>query len=292
MQPYTDNRLATIETELLQQALFRGCGVDFRDYAFPSFRRRVRRYLAAAGIPSVSALQASVLHDPAALRRFLACVAVGETTMFRDPAFFTALRERVVPLLQNQPMIRIWLAGCATGEEAFSLAILLHEEGLLAKSRLYATDHNQGFLESAGAGIIPLKGMRESTGNYRLSGGKRSFSDYYTAAYGFALFTSELRENILWGRHDLATDGPINTFDLIICRNAVVYFNPTLQERVFTLFAASLENGGVLGLGRRDTLRNSPVGAAFQEIDAAQRLYIKGSGQHSRLQGGIKAATT
>ena len=275
LQPYSDKNLAKIETELLQQALFRCHGLDFRDYSFPSFRRRVRRHLVEEGIPSISALQESVLHDGGALRRFMEYVSLGRKAMFRDPVFFTALRERVFPLLKEKPMIRIWLAECATGEEVFSLAILLHEEGLLEKSRLYATDHNQRFLASAGAGIIPLNGMRESTEYYRLAGGKRPFSDYYTAAYGFALFASELRENILWGRHDLTSGDSINTFDLIICRNVIVYFNKALKERVLKMFAESLEDGGILGLGHRETLRHSAVGDSFRDINTVQKLYIK-----------------
>jgi len=276
MQPYSNDKLATIETELLQQALYRCHGLDFRDYSFPLFRRRVRRHLAEEGLASVSALQANVLHDALALKRFMGRVSVGKTAMFRDPAFFASLREQVFPLLKDKPMIRIWHAGCSSGEEVFSLAILLHEEGLLEKSRLYATDHNEKYLATAAAGIIPLRGMREYIENYRLCGGKQPFSDYYTAAYGFALFASELRENILWGKHDLVSDGPLNTFDLIICRNVVVHFNKTLKERVFNLLAESLEDEGVLGLGRRETLRGSAVGDSFHDIDASQKLYRKG----------------
>ncbi|HWI40095.1 MAG TPA: protein-glutamate O-methyltransferase CheR [Verrucomicrobiae bacterium] len=265
---------ASIETELLQEALFRCCGFDFRDYSFATFRRRVRKHVAEENLASVSALQANVLHDAGALQRFLHRVASRRTAMFLDPQFFLSLRREVFPLLREKPVIRIWHAGCSTGEEVFSLAIMLHEEGLLEKTRIYATDINEASLARARQGIIALKEMRQHTENYRLAGGNRPFSDYYAAAYGLAIFSSEIRKNIIWGRHDLACDGPINTFDVIICRNVISYFNAALQHRVLELLTSSLEEGGVLALGRREAFR-CDESVRFTDIDPPRNLYRK-----------------
>lgn len=265
--------LESLEITLLLEGIFQRYGFDFRDYARASLRRRVWKRASAEGVKTVSALTEKVLHDPACMERFLLDLSINVTAMFRDPTFFLALREKVVPLLRTYPWIRIWDAGCSSGEEVYSLAILLHEEGVLDKCRIYATDMNEVVLNHARAGIFPLSSMQENTSNYLKAGGTGSFSQYYTAKYDSAIFRPELRSNIIFAQHNLATDASFNEFNLIICRNVLIYFNNDLQQRVQKLFHQSLEMFGILGLGRKESLRYNEIEDLFETIDEAEKIY-------------------
>lgn len=272
MTPANSN-LEDIEVQLLLEGVYRYYGFDFRDYAPSSLRRRLRKILAAEALPTISALQDRLLHDQACLERFLLGLTVNVTSMFRDPSFFVSFREKIVPLLRTYPFIRIWHAGCSTGQEVYSMAILLHEEGLYHRCRLYATDTNELVLHKAKQGIYPIELMQEYTQLYLKAGGTRSFSEYYTAGYGNAIFRSSLKENMIFSQHNLATDGSFNEFNVILCRNVLIYFNRSLQQRVHQLFYDSLCSFGILGLGRRESLKLSPYEPRYEEIAKGERLY-------------------
>lgn len=265
--------LEALEINLLLEGIFQRYGFDFRDYARASLRRRVWKRVHAEGLKTVSALTEKVLHESGCMERFLLDLSINVTAMFRDPTFFLAVRRKVVPLLRTYPFVRIWDAGCSSGEEVYSLAILLQEEGLLSKCRIYATDMNEVVLEHARAGIFPLATMQENTSNYLQSGGTGSFSEYYTAGYDSAIFRPELRENIVFAQHNLATDGSFNEFNFIICRNVLIYFNNDLQTKVQKLFHQSLEMFGVLGLGKKETLKFNEVENYFDVVDEQERIY-------------------
>ncbi len=265
--------LERLEIQLLLEGVFRHYGHDFRSYAFSSLRRRLRKRLEAENLDTFSALQNLLLHDPEAMERLLRDMSVNVTGMFRDPSFFLALRQKVVPILRTYPFVRIWHAGCATGEEVYALAIMLEEEGLYERSRIYATDMNSDALEKAKTGIFPLARMREYTSNYLQAGGTRSFSEYYSANYDAALFDAKLRRNVLFAQHNLATDTSFSEFNLILCRNVLIYFDRHLKERVYKLFADSLASLGVLCLGRRESLRFTAAETEYEEFDAKERIY-------------------
>jgi chemotaxis protein methyltransferase CheR len=271
----TRDELERIETDLLLEAIFRRYGFDFREYAPASLKRRLWRRIHAEGLMSVSGLQERVLHDPAAMERLLLDLSINVTAMFRDPSFYTAVRERVVPLLRTYPFVRIWAAGCSTGEEVYSLAILLSEEGLYDKTRIYATDINESVLERARAGIFPLDKMQEYTQNYIAAGGKRSFSEYYVADEEGALFSRPLIDNVVFAQHNLVSDRSFNEFHVVLCRNVMIYFDKPLQDRVHRLFYDSLATFGVLALGHKETIRLSPHEDRYEELDSEQRLYRK-----------------
>lgn len=265
--------LERLEIELLLEAVYRHYGYDFRSYAFSSLRRRLKRRLEAEKVTSYSALQDRVLHDSDAMDRLLKDMSVNVTGMFRDPTFFASLRRTVIPMMRTYPFVRVWHAGCATGEEVYAMAILLEEEGLYDRARIYATDMNADALERARQGIFPLSRMREYTSNYQQAGGSGSFSEYYTASYDAAMFHSSLRRNVLFAQHNLATDTSFSEFNLIMCRNVLIYFNRTLKERALKLFTDSLAPLGILCLGRRESLRFLSVEAVFEELDAKERIY-------------------
>jgi chemotaxis protein methyltransferase CheR len=267
--------LERLEIELFLEAVYRHHGSDFRTYALSSLRRRLQKRVEDEGLATISALQDLVLHDDAAFERLLSDLSIRVSTMFRDPSFFQVLRTEIVPMLRTYPAIRIWHAGCATGEEVYSLAIILEEEGLGDRARIYATDMNGEALDVAKRGIFPLDRMREYTANYLLAGGKRSFSDYYTAKYDSALFDPLLRRNALFAPHNLATDGPFNEFNLILCRNVLIYFNATLKERCFDLFDASLAMSGFLCLGRSESLRFTSAAEDYDELYPIGPIYQK-----------------
>jgi len=267
------HELETIEIQLLLEGMFRYYGFDFRNYALASLKRRIWNTIRLERLDSVSGLQEKVLHNPAYLDRLLLDLSVNVTAMFRDPSFYIAFRNKVVPLLRTYPFIRIWHAGCSTGEEVYSMAILLQEEGLYNRCRIYATDMNEMVLKKAKAGIFPLKQMQEYTQLYQQAGGKQAFSEYYTAAYDNAIFRSSLKENIIFSHHNLATDSSFNEFNVIVCRNVLIYFNPTLQERVHKLFYDSLAMFGVLGLGHQESLKLTPYENYYEEIESHEKLY-------------------
>ena len=265
--------LERIEMELLLEGVYRHYGYDFRAYAPSSLRRRLLKRLEAEKLSTFSALQDRVLHDPNAMEGLVRDMSVNVTSMFRDPSFFLALRQRVVPLLRTYPFVRIWHAGCASGEEVYAMAILLKEEGLYDRTRLYATDMNSEALDRARSGIFPLARMRDYTASYQQAGGTRSFSEYYTASYGAALFNPRLRENVLFAQHNLATDNSFSEFNIILCRNVLIYFDRDLKTRTLRLFGDSLAPLGFMCLGRRESLRFTSVEDEFTEVDARERIY-------------------
>ena len=269
-----DSQLEKMEIELLLEAIYRHYGFDFRAYAFSSIRRRIWKRINAEGLPNVTALQERVLHDSNVMERLLLDLSINVTSMFRDPGFYRAFREQVVPLLRTYPFIRVWHAGCSTGEEVYSMAILLEEEGLLARSRLYATDINEVVLQQARAGIFPLERMQEYTENYIKAGGKRSFSEYYTAKYDGALFSPTLTEHVVFSQHNLVTDRSFSEFNVILCRNVLIYFDKSLQSRVHGLFYDSLVNFGILGLGSKESLKFSQYEDCYEQI-ATDKIYRK-----------------
>lgn len=267
--------LERIEIELLLEGVFRHYGFDFRSYAYASIRRRLWKRTEAEGLSSISELQALVLHDAAAMERLLLDLSVSVTAMFRDPGFYQVFREDVVPLLRTYPFIRIWHAGCSTGEEVYSTAIVLEEEGLLERTRIYATDINSAVLQQARAGIFPLNRMQEYTENYIRAGGKRSFSEYYTAKYDGALFSPSLTRNTVFSQHNLVTDRSFAEFTIIFCRNVLIYFDRDLQDRVHTLFYDSLVMLGILALGSKESLRFSQYEPCYEKLHPRERLYRK-----------------
>lgn len=265
--------LEEIEVYLLLEGIYRYYGFDFRNYALSSIKRRIRSVLRAEGLASISALQDRILHDSSCLDRFLLGLTVNVTSMFRDPSFFLAFRKHAIPLLRTYPFIRIWHVGCSTGQEVYSLAILLQEEGLYRRCRIYATDANELVLQTAKNGIYPLELMQEYTHLYIKAGGTHSFSEYYTAAYEGAVFHADLKENVVFSQHNLATDHSFNEFNVILCRNVLIYFNPILQKRAHTLFYESLCPFGILGLGRQETIKLTPYDDSFEELEKGERLY-------------------
>ena len=217
------------------------------------------------------------MHDPACMERLLLDLSINVTAMFRDPTFYTAFRATVVPLLRTYPFLRIWNAGCSTGEETWSLAILLHEEGLLERSRIYATDINESVVHRARQGLFPLERMQEHTESYQAAGGTRAFSEYYLAGYEHAAFDRSLATNIVFAQHNLVQDRPFNELHLIVCRNVLIYFDQALQHRVHLLFHESLVRFGVLALGHRESIAFSPLVDDYEVIDPDERLYRKWS---------------
>jgi chemotaxis protein methyltransferase CheR len=267
------NELEQIEVRLLTEGVYQHYGFDFRDYSYPSLRRRIWKRVYAEGLSTISGLTEKVLHEAPTMERLLLDLSVNVTAMFRDPTFYLSFRQKVVPVLRTYPFVRIWHAGCSTGEEVYSMAILLHEEGLLERCRVYATDINEAVLQKGKAGIFPIPTMQENTSNYIAAGGTGTFSEYYTAKYDHAIFRPSLRDNIVFAQHNLVTDASFNHFNVIFCRNVLIYFNNALQERVQQLFLNSLEMFGVLGLGKKETIRYTSVADHYETLDTEERLY-------------------
>jgi chemotaxis protein methyltransferase CheR len=262
-----------IEIGILLEGIHQRYGFDFRDYARASMRRRIHKRMEEEGVDTVSALQAHVLHDPDAMERLLLGITVNVTSMFRDPHFFEKLRTTVMPMLETYPFIRIWHAGCSTGEEVYSMAILLKEAGLYDRSRIYATDLSDVVLQVARNGIYPLRAMKDYTKNYLDAGGTRAFSDYYSADSENAILRRDLQDNIVFAQHNLASDAGFNEFHVIMCRNVMIYFERPLQDRVYQLLHDSLVRLGILALGKRESLRFSPLETHYQDIDARESIY-------------------
>jgi chemotaxis protein methyltransferase CheR len=265
--------LERIEVDLLLEGIHRRYGLDFRGYATGSLKRRLWRRVEAEGLSSLSVLQERILRDPACLDRLVVDLSVNVTSMFRDPGFYRAFRDKAVPLLRTYPFIRLWNAGCSTGEETFSLAILLEEEGLLERSRIYATDVNAEVLDRARAGLFPLDRMRDYTHNYIEAGGRRAFSDYYVAEDSGVRFDPALTRNVVFAQHNLASDGSFNEFQAIVCRNVMIYFGRALQDRVHALFHDSLGRFGILALGRKEAIRFTAREHAYEELDREEKLF-------------------
>jgi chemotaxis protein methyltransferase CheR len=273
MNPSESNDVEAIEVQLLLEAVFRRYGFDFRDYAYPSIQRRIWNQVHAEGLGSIVELQGKLLHEPDCMERFLLAVTVNVTAMFRDPSFYRAFRAKVVSHLRDYPFVRIWHVGCSTGEEVYSMAILLHEEGLYPKCRVYATDMNEAVLAKAKAGIFPLALLQEYTGNYLKAGGTGAFSEYYTAKYGNVIFQRSLSENVVFAQHNLVTDGSFNEFHVILCRNVLIYFNSALAGRVHRLLYESLATSGLMALGNRESIRFTPYEDCYEELDEREKIY-------------------
>jgi len=273
----TDDALAveTLEMQLLLEGIYKRYGFDFREYSPSSLRRRIWKCLHSENLSTISGLQEKIFHDPVAWKRFLATVTVNVTSMFRDPEFYRALRTLVVPVLEKSPFIRVWHAGCASGEEVYSTAIILHECGLLDRCRIYATDVNEAVLARARNGIYRLEETAKYNDNYILAGGAGTFSDYYQERYGHCIMDGSLREKILFAKHDLVTDGSFNDFNLILCRNVLIYFSKGLQEHVHQLLYKSLSHEGILGLGQKENLRHTQVEECYNSLAEGERLYQK-----------------
>lgn len=250
-------------------------GYDFRGYSKNSFLRRMTRFMNIFKIEGLEELTKRLLADEYLFGNFLEEITVNITEMFRDPPFYIALREKVFPALKTYPYIRIWDAGCSTGEEPYSLSILLHEENLKSRARIYATDINRKVVAEASQGIFNIHDIANYTANYHMIKGKQAFSDYYHAKYNRAIIEEFLKKNIVFSVHNLATDGSFNEFNLIVCRNVLIYFDRILQEKVFKLFFESLSMFGYLALGNKESLTLSKYSDCFEVVDHAQKIYRK-----------------
>jgi chemotaxis protein methyltransferase CheR len=264
-----------LEIRLLLEAIFVRYHYDFRSYAMASLKRRLAQACAHLACPTLSRLQERVLHEPETFAELLQYLTIQVSDMYRDPEFFRAIRTQIVPILKTYPSVKVWVAGCSTGEEAYSLAILLQEEGMLERAILYATDINARSLRTAESGIYKLARMRQFTENHRRSGGRGSLSDYYHAAGDAAVMDSALRKKITFSDHSLATDSVFSEVHLVSCRNVLIYFNRELQSRALGLFDDALCSLGFLGLGSKESLRFSAVADRFAEYCAVERIYRK-----------------
>ena len=262
-----------IEIQLLLEALYLRYHYDFRHYARASIKRRLRQARDQLGFPTFSAMQERLLHSEAMVGRLLDYLTVQVSEMFRDPTYFKALREHVVPHLRTYPSLKIWIAGCSHGEEVHSFAIMLHEEGLLDRTLIYATDINPAALEVARSGVYPLDRIAAFTRNHQLAGGKTSLADYYTTAYGRAVFDKKLRAKVVFSDHSLVSDEVFTECQLVSCRNVMIYFDRPLQDRAVGLFRDSLTRRGFLGLGSKETLRFSAHVDAFTEFVREEKIY-------------------
>ncbi|WP_291307805.1 MULTISPECIES: CheR family methyltransferase [unclassified Devosia] len=271
------DKVEDIEIRLLLEALFLKYHYDFRHYAMASIKRRLRQARQQLGLATFSALQDRLLHDPDMLPRLLAYLTIQVSEMFRDPSYFKAIREQVVPHLRTYPSLKVWIAGCSEGEELYSLVILFREEGLEDRTIFYATDINHQALEAAEAGVYPLERVQLFTENHRKSGGKSSLSDYYQAAYGRARFDASLRRNVVFSDHSLVSDAVFGEMNLISCRNVMIYFDRSLQDRAIGLFEESLSRKGFLGIGSKETLRFSGHSAAFADFVREEKIYQRRS---------------
>ena len=271
----TEKTLEDIELRLLLEGIYQHYGYDFRDYSPASLKRRLGHAVKSEKVGTISGLQERVLHNREAMERLLLVLSVNVTAMFRDPDFYLAFRQKVVPILRTYPFARIWNAGCATGEEAYSLAILLSEEGLYDRCQIYATDMNTALLEQAEAAIFPTTTIQEYAANYARAGGTSDFSRMFRTGSDKASLDPSLKKNIVFAQHNLATDSAFNEFNVVLCRNVMIYFNRELQNRVHGLLYDSLAVFGVLGLGMKETIKFTSHQESYKELDAAARLYRK-----------------
>lgn len=268
-----DVRLEAVEIGLLLEAIYRVHGFDFRHYAPGSIRRRIWHRALAEGLTTISGLQEAALHDPRCMGRLLTDLSIRTTSMFRDPGFYRAIRAKVVPSLRASPFIRVWNAGCSTGEETYSIAILLREEGLYERTRIYGTDMNEAVLERARSGRFPIRKMEQYCVNYLAAGGTRGFSEYISVREGVAHLDPSLAPNLIFAQHNLVSDCSFNQFDLILCRNVLIYFDASLQAHVHSLLYNSLGTDGILALGQKESLKLVPLAGRYAELDAEQKLF-------------------
>jgi chemotaxis protein methyltransferase CheR len=268
-----DESIEEVEIEALLGALERRYGYDFRNYARASLRRRIRATLETEKLATVSSLQQLLLRDPTSMQRFIYRLSVHVTSMFRDAEFFRVFRSEVVPWLRTYPYLRIWHAGCATGEEVYSMAILLEEEGLYDRCRIYATDISDLLLQRAKRGIYTLDAIRRYTAAYHRAGGRRDFSSYYTADSENAVLHEKLRKNVVFSLHNLVSDGSFNEFNVVLCRNVLIYFDDPLRDRVLGLLDQSVVRGGFMAIGRKESLRFTPLQSRYSELRGEVRVY-------------------
>ncbi len=262
-----------IEIKLLLEAIHLKYGYDFRDYAKASIKRRILHRLSLSGLGSISSMQHRLIHDTVFFETLLKGLSINVTEMFRDPSFYKVVREKALGSLKKQPFVKIWHAGCATGEEVYSMSILLQEEGLVENVQIYATDISPEAIETAQKGIYPVDKMSGYITNYCKAGGAASFADYYTARYDFAIMRNCLKKNVLFSVHNLVTDSAFGEMDMIVCRNVLIYFSRELQNRVFALFRDSLRPGGLLCLGSKESIRFSQYSDEFEDVDKKQKIY-------------------
>lgn len=267
-----------LEIDILLDGIRRRYGYDFRHYSQASLTRRLGQLRDQAGMKRYTEMLDRAYHDEDFFELMLKQMSITVTAMFRDPEFYRAVREKIIPVLKTYPFVKIWHAGCATGEEVYSMALLLHEENFLDRARIYATDFNKHALDRAQKGVYALKDMPVYEANYRAAGGKGNFSDYYSAAYDHVKMKDFLGEHITFSYHNLVTDGVFGEMNIICCRNVLIYFDRILQDRVLGLFADSLRHGGFLCLGSKETLNFSTVKNLFEAVDGKQRIFKKQSG--------------
>lgn len=272
-----NNEMLDIEINLLFQAILLKYGYDFRNYSRAHLKRRIMHRLKLSGLDTISELQNKVLWDKEFFRILLQDLSINVTEMFRDPSFYLSLREKILPVLSTYPHIKVWNAGCSTGEEVFSLAIVLKEEKLLDRTRFYATDFNTNVLETAKQGIYKKQEMELFEKNYIESGGRGQLSDYYSSKYGSVLFDKSLTKNVVFADHNLVTDGVFAEVNLVFCRNVLIYFDKTLQNKVLRLFLNSLSKSGYLCLGTKESIRFTEVENSFVTIDKKNKIYKKGN---------------
>lgn len=276
--PLQQSAVDEVEIGLLLAGVRQVYGHDFSDYAAASLKRRLARWLSTSPFSTYSEAQSAILRDRQLFDSLVQGIAVNVTDMFRDPAFFQTLRQCVIPQLRERPFVNIWHAGCASGEEAYSMAILLHEAGMHGRYRLVATDINEAALRRARDGIFPLKSVQAFTRNYQQSGGSASFADYYTARYGHAIVMAPLRENLVFARHNLVADGSMGEMNLILCRNVMIYFQAPLKERCARLFDSSLKPGGFLCLGMKERLGGDGATGGYERFAPRVSIYRKSYG--------------
>ncbi len=269
------NSIINIEITLLLEAIFNKYGYDFRNYSKAHVKRRLLNRVSLSNFKSISEMQHKVLRDNKFFEVILRDLSINVTEMFRDPSFYKALREEVIPILKTYPFIKVWHAGCSTGEEVYSFAVLLKEEGLYDRTQIYATDFNHDVLDIAKKGIYPINKIKEFTTNYQATGGTQSFSDYYMANYNSVIFEQSLKKNLVFAEHNLVTDSVFAEVNLVICRNVLIYFNKELQNRVINLFYDSLNNGGFLALGSKETIQFMSKADKFDTINSKEKIYKK-----------------
>ncbi|MBV8549163.1 MAG: protein-glutamate O-methyltransferase CheR [Alphaproteobacteria bacterium] len=265
----------TMEIDMLLEGIRGRYGYDFTHYSRASLKRRIRHARQNIGVESYTALLDRLFHDERSFDSFLRTMSISVTEMFRDPLFYRAIREEIIPVLKTYPFVKIWHAGCATGEEVYSMAIMLHEEGFLDRARIYATDFNQHSLATGQTGVYSAKNIDLWAENYYTAGGTGTFNDYYSDSYGLVKFRDYLRKNVMFSYHNLVSDGVFGEMNLICCRNVMIYFDKTLQSRVLTLLSNSLRHGGFLCLGNKETLNFSAVQSMFDAVSKKQRVYRK-----------------
>ncbi|KPA17307.1 protein-glutamate O-methyltransferase CheR [Candidatus Magnetomorum sp. HK-1] len=267
--------IKNIEIQLLLEGIYRIYGYDFRNYSLASLKRRLKRRMVAEGVDTISGLQEIIFHHPESMQNLFYDLSINVTEFFRNPPFYKIFRQKVLPVLNTYPFIRIWHAGCSTGEEVYSMAILLEEEKLYDRCKIYATDMNERVIKQAKQGIFKLDAMKKYTRNYHFAGGKDEFSKYYTAHYNNAQFNSSLKKNVVFAQHNLVTDSSFNEFNVILCMNVMIYFNKNLQENVIDLLDNSLCNFGILCIGEKENLNFSSFNFKYKPLDDHQRIYQK-----------------